>query len=451
VTARGIGGFAVRLALVASAFAATGCELVRTMANPELPFWTCEQRAERRDPCRRFASLGRAWTRELTQAGRKPDPPYELGRPEIDAAHRRVFVGSSDRRLYALRAEDGSALWSFETLGPVQSEPLYDPTEDVVYFGSNDGALYKLRAVDGSLVFRFDTRGEVRRRPALENGVLYFVNASDSLFAADAATGKMKWYQPRTPAFGMEVAAYAGPALGTRFVYVSYSDGLVMAYDKQNGAEMWPTVDLAAEAEQITGETPRYLDVDATPVMGRIDGDEVVFVASYAGGVFALDALDGSIVWNNPAARGATELTWWSQPEHEPRDTPSQADVSVVAGRELLLATSSATGLWALDPKKGATVWNRDLPSGGMSAPVSLAGALLLATQRHGVFLLYPLTGEPIDAIDLGGTVSGSPAAHGRRAFLPTNGGLLVSLDVSPPEIARIPRRKPASPAPAAP
>ena len=38
--------------------------------------------------------------------------PYERGRAEIDVPHGRVFVGTSDHGLYALRASDGSTLSS---------------------------------------------------------------------------------------------------------------------------------------------------------------------------------------------------------------------------------------------------------------------------------------------------------------------------------------------------
>src|SRR5690606_9548779 len=148
-------------------------------ARPSLPLWAH----------RPVTALSIDQRRELTIPERRVGEAWERGRPEIDAANMRVFVGSSDKGLYALRADDAKTIWRFETLGAVQSEPLYDPVEDVVYFGSNDGALYKVKAATGELIWRFSTNAEVARKPVLADGILYFTNANDTLIAVDAKTG----------------------------------------------------------------------------------------------------------------------------------------------------------------------------------------------------------------------------------------------------------------------
>ncbi|WP_437820246.1 outer membrane protein assembly factor BamB family protein [Sorangium sp. So ce1078] len=401
-----------------------GCGNLGVAAAPDAPLWLHHP----------GSALGITMRRELTAEARKVGEAYERGRPEIDAAHRRVFVGSSDHGLYAVRADTSDVIWRFETLGPVQSEPLYDAASDVVYFGSNDGALYKVRASDGQLLYRFMTNAKVTRRPVLRDGVLYVTNSNDTLIALDAATGAMRWHQHRTPAFGMEISGHAGPALGRDKVYTAFSDGVVMAYDLKNGSEQWALVDLAAEAEQSAGgQTPKYLDTDTTPVFGQIGSGDVVFVAGYAGGVFALDAENGTRAWVNEAAVGVTELVLWHQPAHQPRSGGGP----IVPERKVLLASSGLTGLWALDPEDGRTIWRRDLPDGGISAPVPFAGALLVTTTRYGIFLFSPLDGAVIDGIETGGGIAMTPAAYGRRAFVLTNGGALLSLDVETPPIPK--------------
>jgi outer membrane protein assembly factor BamB len=410
--------------LVAAALA--GCGSVGTSAAPDAPLWLHHP----------GTALSVALRRTITAESRKAGEDYERGQPEVDAPHRRVFVGSSDRGLYALRADSGETLWRFETMGAVQCEPLYDPASDTVFFGSNDGALYKVRASDGKLLFRFMTNAEISRRPLLRDGVLYVTNANDTLIALDAVTGEMRWHQHRTPAFGMEIAGYAGPALGTDKVYTAFSDGTVMAFRLDNGAEQWPLVDLAAEAEQALGETPKYLDVDTTPIVDRIASGEVVYVAGYAGGVFALDAGDGSRVWANEKATGVTELALWRQPAHAPRGVAGPA----VPERKILVAASGLTGLWGIDPNDGRTLWRRNLPEGGISAPVPIAGALLVTSTRYGIFLFAPLDGAVIDGLDTGGGIAMTPAAYGRRAFMLTNGGALLGVSIDAPGPGIVPK-----------
>ncbi|HEY3592746.1 MAG TPA: PQQ-binding-like beta-propeller repeat protein [Polyangiaceae bacterium] len=406
-----------RAALTMMLAAPFGCETLQAPAHPELPLWVLHP----------GAALDVVFRQQVTAVGRVSGEPYEHGQPEIDVPHKRIFVGSSDGGLYARRADNGDGIWRFETLGPVQTVPLYDPVEDVVYFGSNDGALYKVAAADGALKWRFATNAEIGRKPVLQNGIVYVVNANDTVVAIDAPTGKLRWTQHRTPAFGMEIAGYAGPLVTPERVYVAFSDGHVAAFDPEDGTERWPLVDLSAEVEQIQGDLPRYFDVDTTPVFDTIAVGRVVYVASYAGGVFALDAQTGARVWLNDRAKGVTDLMLWQEPAHPARDGGP-----AVPARKMLLASSGTTGLWAIGTDDGRDVWRRPVPEGGASAPVPIAGALLVSTTRYGLFLMSPLDGAVIDGLDLSNGLAMAPAVHGRRAFVMSNSGVLLGISVEP-------------------
>lgn len=395
-----------------------GCGLVGPGANPERPLWMS----------RPSFSLQVEYTRPGVIPARRAGEPYERGQPEIDRRGRRVFVGSSDRGLYALRAEDGAHIWRYETLGFVQCAPLYDPTENVVYFGSNDGALYRVDANTGKPHWRFMTNAEISRRPVLSGGILYVTNANDTLLALEPATGKLIWHQHRSPAMGMEVAGYAGPTVFREKVYTGFSDGTVLAFDAKTGAERWQPVDLSAEAEQTLGELPQQLDVDTTPVPDQIDAGAVVYVASYAGGVYALDAETGAQVWSNTGIVGTHELLLWDEPPRPAKDGKPEG-----TPHRVLVASSGTTGLWGLDPETGKERWRRAVPAGGFSAPVPIQGALLVSASQVGLFLLSPIGGELIDGIHVGEGVSMTPAASGSRAFVLTNGGRFLSLQLSKP------------------
>ncbi len=422
-------GFALGLALSSAAIAtgASGCASVETgddRINPAMPLWFH----------RPNAAMQVLFTRSLTIDGRVTGEATERGRPEIDPAHGRVFVGTSDHGLYALRASNGSTIWRFETLGAVQSEPLYDPELDAVYFGSNDGGLYAVHASDGRLVWRYDSGAEVARRAVLRGETLYFANGADNLFAINRRTGDPLWHVHRTPALGMEISGYAGPAADSGSVFVAFSDGHVGAYDARDGSERWPPVDLSAEAEQSAGpDAVRYLDVDTTPVADDLGAiGRVIFVASYAGGVFALDQERGAPVWRDEKVVGVTDLTLWRERAHEAKPgTPEFAPgAPPVPAHELLMASSGESGLWALDPATGKTVWRNAIPEGGVTAPVPIAGALLVGTSRYGAFLLSPIDGRSIDGFDLGSGFSQIPAAFGSRGFMLTNAGTLVALQI---------------------
>jgi outer membrane protein assembly factor BamB len=420
-----------RIAIGAAVLGVVGCTSVETSSdriNPEKPLWFN----------RPNGALEVVFRREivpLVPSISGIGDPYERGRAEIDPVHGRVFVGTSDHGLYALRAGDGSTIWRFETLGVVQSEPYYDAELDVVYFGSHDGALYAVRAADGQLVWRYTTGAEVARKPVLGGETLYFVNAADNLFAVERRSGRTLWHVHRTPALGMEISGYAGPALSDGLVFFATSDGHVGAYDAHDGSERWNPVDLSAEAEQSQGgEAVRYLDVDTTPIPDDLGSlGRVVFVASYAGGVYALDQDKGAPLWKNEKVAGVTELTLWREPAHQARGNGGVE----VPKREILLAASGATGLWALDPTNGRMLWRLPIPEGGVTAPVPMAGALLVGTTQYGAFLISPINGRVIDGFTLGSGFSQTPAAYGSRGYLLTNGGTLLGVQAQPPRAAR--------------
>ena len=417
-------------ALLTFSFGAANCTSFETgndRVNPAVPLWLH----------RPAGAIDVLYARSLTAGTRVVGEPNERGRPEIDASHGRVFVGTSDHGFYALRASDGSKIWRFETLGVVQSEPLYDLALDIVYFGSHDGALYAVHASDGELAWRFDSGAEVARRPVLAGEMLYFANASDNLFAIDRRSGKQLWHVHRMPALGMEISGYSGPAIDRGTIFFGFSDGHVGAYDARDGSERWAPIDLSAEAEQSQGsEGLRYLDVDTTPIPYELGTEaKVVFVASYSGGVFALDQERGVTVWKNEKATGVTELVLWQERSHPPRpESPEFVPGGpAVPARKLLLASSGATGLWALDPNTGAIVWRAPVPEGGITAPSPIAGAILVGTTRYGAFLLSPLDGRAMDGIDLGTGFSQTPSTLGARAYVMSNAGTLVALQVSLP------------------
>lgn len=408
-----------------AAFAAVGllllggsaaCGSLQKRANAEQPVWKE----------RPGGALSVAYTRDLVANSRAHGEPYERGQPALDTRGRRVFVGSSDGGLYALSAPLGEVLWRFETMSYVQCRPHYDPVDDVVYFGSHDGALYRVRAGDGKLDWRLSTRSEIGREPTLAGKLIYFANANDTLIAARKDSGEIVWTHHRSPAAGMEVAGYSGPTLAFGRVYMGFSDGTATAFDAASGQEAWQPVDLATEAEEALGEPPKYLDVDTTPVAVSTRAGDLVIFGSYAGGVYALDADLGTLLWSNADVAGVSDLALFQQPSYVRGGIQRPA-------RELVIVSSGTSGLWALDPETGQEVWRREVPRGGVSGPAFAQGALLLNSSQLGTFLVSPVDGSLIDGLhtDLG--VSGAPAAFGRRAFVLTNGGTLLALDINAP------------------
>ena len=78
--------------------------------------------------------------------------------------------------------------------------------DGVVYAGSADGSLYAIALVDGRELWRFDTEGRrldsarygydrrtITSSPAVADGAVFFGSRDGSLYAVDAATGRLRW------------------------------------------------------------------------------------------------------------------------------------------------------------------------------------------------------------------------------------------------------------------
>ena len=67
-----------------------------------------------------------------------------------------VYVGSGDKKLYAINGKTGVKLWEFETGGQVSSSPAIG-SDGTVYVGSDDNKLYAINGKTGNHLWEFQT------------------------------------------------------------------------------------------------------------------------------------------------------------------------------------------------------------------------------------------------------------------------------------------------------
>ena len=82
-------------------------------------------------------------------------------------------------------------LWTFKTEGPVRSSPAI--VSGRVFVGSSDGRLYAIDIATGKKVWAFKTEGEVEASPLVRGGRVFVGSSDGALYAVDAASGKLLW------------------------------------------------------------------------------------------------------------------------------------------------------------------------------------------------------------------------------------------------------------------
>lgn len=276
----------------------------------------------------------------------------------------RVYIGSGDEKLYALKLEDGSKIWEFKTQGSVESSPLV--LDGKVYFGSEDSSLYAVDAREGKLVWKYLTGDKILGGPnwmKSPKGDTKWVIAGSydfKLHCLDAITGKSNWvyessnYINGTPAvangqtvFGgcdalihvisltdgskvkeFDAGAYiaGSAALIGRFAYVGHYENEFLCFDLEKGTNVWHYHDrnfsyfsspAVTEKEVIFGGRDKRLHCvkrdDGTPLwtfatQGKVDsspvvvGDRVV-VGSDDGFLYVVSLSSGKQLWSYEIGR----------------------------------------------------------------------------------------------------------------------------------------------------
>ena len=67
-----------------------------------------------------------------------------------------MYVGSKDKKLYAINGKTGDKLWEFETGSFVVSSPAIG-SDGTVYVGSGDKKLYAINGKTGDKLWEFET------------------------------------------------------------------------------------------------------------------------------------------------------------------------------------------------------------------------------------------------------------------------------------------------------
>ncbi len=270
-----------------------------------------------------FAPQGRIWERS-----------FAVGQG-------RVFVGLEGERLLALDAASGDVLWARELGIDVQVPPLvagdvlYVPTTFVGPGLASDAQgrarLFALKAANGEVIWSFESDNYVLQTPFLVDGVLYLAGSYDDpaheideggamrLYALNASDGAPRWsYQSQD---GFVKAIYATKQAVT---FVGYED-YVSAVDAQTGKLLWrrdagnwvPSLSGAdgvvyyGSANTVVhawhsqnGQTIWEYNIGGGAfnyVLGAPErvGDTLYFLTQ-RGGIMALNALDGSLLWEIP-------------------------------------------------------------------------------------------------------------------------------------------------------
>jgi len=151
----------------------------------------------------------------------------------VAVAQGKIFFGTSDGKVYALNETSHTIAWDepFETGDKIWSTPVVD--DDVLYIGSFDKKLYALSVADGTKIWEFTTEGVIAAPPLIYNNTLYFGSFDRHVYALNT-DGTLKWKS----AVQADKWFWAKVIAHNNTIYAPCLDGKVYILDATNGNEV---------------------------------------------------------------------------------------------------------------------------------------------------------------------------------------------------------------------
>jgi outer membrane protein assembly factor BamB len=345
-------------------------------------------------------ALNLAWKQGLTAEYEGPYLPVEYASAALDPESNRLYIGSTAGELLAMTAE-GRELYGYDAGAAIEAQPALDRQKGELYLASTDGTIHALRAEDGEVRWTASAGDPIGEPPLLTEDALYVVTDADRVVAMARKDGSQLWTYRRTIPEGFSISSHAGLTLAGGKLLTGFTDGVVAALDPADGSELWKR-DTALDMPESEGGARRFRDVDTTPV---VEGN-TVYAASFSAGLYGLDLDSGSVRW---------------------RDADRAGVVSLKQAGPCLLVASAKQGVLCLNPDDRSVRWQHELKRGSPSPP-RVARGMVLVGESEGSFLALSLQGgRELARIDTGNGFTAPASASGRRGFVLSNGGTLLS------------------------
>lgn len=202
-----------------------------------------------------------------------------------------VFQGNGRDGLVAYNLE-GQKAWRKDVEGGVQGAVFHD---NVLYLGGGNGVVYALKATTGEEIWSHNLKVEILQAPTYHKGRLYVLTSNNTVHAFTVKEGEKIWSYARRGTFPpLNIYGNTTPLIYENNLLVGFSDGFLVSLIQENGAMVW---------EKRLSEYDRFKNLYIALDAG------VIYVSSYEGRIYALDALDGKIHWSFPKMGGPSPIT----------------------------------------------------------------------------------------------------------------------------------------------
>ncbi|MBS7634405.1 PQQ-binding-like beta-propeller repeat protein [Candidatus Bathyarchaeota archaeon] len=277
-------------------------------------------------------------------------------------AYGKVFLGSIDKKVYALDQMTGAKIWEFATGNAIWVSPAV--SNGKVFIGSTDGKVYALDQSNGAKLWEFNIGVEIGSSLSVADGKVYVGSIDGKIYALDESTGAKIWEFATGKAI-----VFSSPAISGDLLFIGSCDGYLYALDKYTGRERW-------RAEVSDG---RWYVISSPAVSGG-----KVFIGSSAyNKTYAFDAYTGSLIWEYM--------------------TGGRIAASPAIAYNKVFIGSTDGKVYALDQSNGAKLWEFNIGAGAVLQSTVADGMVIVPSGDGKIYALHQSNGSKVWDITVGG------------------------------------------------
>ena len=310
-----------------------------------------------------------------------------------------IFAADRSGLVQARNLASGELIWETDTEKPISAGPGIGSR--TVLVGTSDAEVIALDIHDGSVLWTQPVSSEVLAIPQTSRNISVLRTVDGKLNGLDESTGRSLWIYERTVP-PLSLRGTSNPIIEGDHVIEGYASGKLVALRLTNGKVEWESSVVMAEGRS---ELERLVDLDSDPLLL----DNVIYLASFQGGVFAISALDGRVIW-------------WRR------------DISVYNGLSgdwsYLYLSDESSDVWALEQRNGASLWKQtELHQRQLSAPVIYKNSLVVGDFEGYLHWLSQYDGHQLGRIQISdGPISAKPVVVDDVLYVYTQDGTLAAV-----------------------
>jgi len=282
----------------------------------------------------------------------------------------KVYVGSSDKHIYAIDVQTGKNVWSKVLDDMIEASPTV--VDNVVYIGTLNGTLYALDSESGKEQWKYSTNdkvtGGVNWFRDTGGGLNILAGSYDSvLYCIDAQKGELLWTY--------ETGNYinGSPAVNEKHSVFGGCDAVIHIISPSDGKK--------------TGEidTGAYIAGSAA-----INGD-YVYIGNYEGELLKASLTTHEVIWRYTIGNDSFI------------SSPAVTDEAVLIG-------GGDMNIHCVDNQTGGVRWTYKTLDAVNSSPVIVSDKVLTGSDDGRLYLLSLADGKLLWTYETGQSITSSPA-----------------------------------------